>query len=183
MQLFNRLLFALSIIVISWLLMMTIHEFGHILGAKLTGGTINKVVLHPLKISRTDVTPNPHPTVVVWLGPIIGSLIPLMLATIVSTNYHLIKSVSLFFAGFCLIANGAYIGIGSFASIGDCHEMLRTGTPHWMMVGFGITATVTGLYLWHRLGSPSMYFGDHTIISRATSLLAAQLLFHSYWLA
>jgi hypothetical protein len=42
-----------------------------------TGGTVERVVLHPLSISRTDVSPNPHPVAVVWLGPIVGSVVPL----------------------------------------------------------------------------------------------------------
>src|SRR5207249_4106234 len=37
-----------------WLGMMAVHEFGHVLGLWCIGGTVARVVLHPLTISRTD---------------------------------------------------------------------------------------------------------------------------------
>ena len=46
-------------------------------GALATGGTITAVVLHPLTISRTDVSINPRPLLVVWAGPLLGVLLPL----------------------------------------------------------------------------------------------------------
>jgi hypothetical protein len=58
-----------------------------------------------------------------------------------------------FFAGFCLIANGLYIGIGAFDLVGDCGEMLKHGSPIWVLWLFGSIATPLGLLLWHRQGS------------------------------
>jgi hypothetical protein len=57
-----------------------------------------------------------------------------------------------FFAGFCLIANGAYIAAGSFGRVGDCGEMLRHGSAVWQLWLFGAVAVPAGLWLWHRLG-------------------------------
>ena len=57
-----------------------------------------------------------------------------------------------FFAGFCLIANGAYISLGSFDRIGDCGEMLRLDTPIWLLWLFGAATMPAGLWLWHRQG-------------------------------
>jgi hypothetical protein len=51
------ILFAIGL---SWLAMMAIHEFGHVLHALVSGARVERVVLHPLAISRTDVSPNPH---------------------------------------------------------------------------------------------------------------------------
>jgi len=56
--------------------MMAVHEFGHVIGALTSGGVVERVVLYPLTISRTDVSPNPNPSIVVWLGPILGCVIP-----------------------------------------------------------------------------------------------------------
>ena len=42
-----------SAVPLAWLVMMAVHEAGHVLGALLTGGTVKVVVLHPLKISCT----------------------------------------------------------------------------------------------------------------------------------
>jgi hypothetical protein len=57
-----------------------------------------------------------------------------------------------FFAGFCLIANGAYIGIGSLGKIGDAGEMLRHGSPIWLLWLFGAVCSSFGLFLWNGLG-------------------------------
>ena len=57
-----------------------------------------------------------------------------------------------FFAGFCLIANGAYIGVGSFDGVGDCGEMLRHGSVPLHLWVFGAVAVPTGFWLWHRQG-------------------------------
>lgn len=58
-----------------------------------------------------------------------------------------------FFAGFCCIANGAYIGFGSFGEIGDCGEMLRHGSAMWQLWLFGAVFLPLGISLWNRQGS------------------------------
>ena len=149
----HLLLFTVSLVALSWFAMMAVHEAGHVLGAFITGGSIERVVLYPLTISRTDVSPNPHPAIVVWLGPVFGSVLPLAVFAIVPQRLTVLGYMARFFAGFCLIANGTYISIGAFDRVGDCDEMLRTGTPLWAMVAFGAIAVPLGLYLWHGLGS------------------------------
>src|SRR5699024_8091125 len=61
-----------------------------------------------------------------------------------------------FFAGFCCLANGLYIGIGLFDAIGDCGEMLRHGSSSWQLWLFGAMVTPLGFLLWHRQG---IHFG------------------------
>ncbi len=58
------------------------------------------------------------------------------------------------------MANGAYIGIGSFQRIGDCNELLRYGSPMWLLWLFGMLATVLGLWLWK--GAPSYFDPEQT---------------------
>src|SRR6266481_7481753 len=60
-----------------WLAMQVVHELGHVLLAWATKGEVTKVALHPLIISRTDLSENPRPLAVVWGGPILGCLISL----------------------------------------------------------------------------------------------------------
>ncbi|HEV3142599.1 MAG TPA: hypothetical protein VGZ47_01815 [Gemmataceae bacterium] len=141
-----------STVVASWLGMQAVHESGHVLGAWITGGRIARVVLNPLTISRTDVAYNPNPLLVVWAGPVVGVLIPLLFWGLAAGIRLPGTFVLRFFAGFCLIANGVYIGIGSFDSIGDCGEMLRHGSSLWQLWLFGAIAVPAGLLLWHRLG-------------------------------
>ena len=151
--------------------MMAVHETGHVVGALITGGNVVRVVLHPLMISRTDVAPNPHPAVVVWLGPILGCLIPLAVCGVIPRRITLARNVASFFAGFCLVANGAYISIGSFDRVGDCGEMLRTGSPHWVLIAFGVVSASLGLFLWHRLGSLKHFVSNPSVISSRSAYL------------
>ena len=135
-----------------WLAMMAAHELGHIVGAAATGGKVEKVVLHPLTISRTDVSPNPHPLFVAWGGPFVGVFLSLAILLAAKVGRFKWAYLVQFFAGFCLIANGAYIGIGTFGKIGDAGEMLRHGSPMWPLWLFGAVCFPLGLYLWNRLG-------------------------------
>jgi len=133
--------------------MQIVHESGHVLGAWCTGGTVKQVVLHPLTISRTDLTRNPHPLSVVWAGPMFGALAPLAVWGVAAALRLPGTFVLRFFAGFCLIANGAYIAVGSLERIGDCGEMLKHGSQMWHLWLFGLIVTPLGFWLWHRQGT------------------------------
>jgi hypothetical protein len=132
--------------------MQAVHEFGHVVGAWLTGGRIEKIVLYPLTISRTDLAANPRPLIVVWAGPAIGVALPLLIWSLAAVTKLPGAFVLRFFAGFCLIANGAYISGGSFDRIGDCGVMLHYGSPIWQLWLFGAVTAPIGLWLWHRQG-------------------------------
>ena len=151
---------------------MRLHELGHVIGALGTGGSVTRVVLYPLTISRTDVSPNPHPGFVVWLGPVVGCLLPLSFVALVPRRFVTVRNIARFFAGFCLIANGAYISIGSFDHVGDCGEMLRTGSPIWIMWIFGAATVLLGLVMWHRLGSLGSFMNNPAIIKPGMAILA-----------
>jgi hypothetical protein len=169
MQRLYQILFVASVLGVSWLAMMAAHELGHVIGAVITHGHVTCVVLHPMSISRTDVQPNPHPAVVVWMGPMIGCLLPFGLQLLIPAHMKILRNSATFFAGFCLLANGAYIAVGSFDRVGDCGEMLRTGTPLWLMITFGVVAILSGLLLWHRLGSLKQFLASPGIITPGTA--------------
>jgi hypothetical protein len=139
-------------ILASWLGMQAVHELGHVLGAWASGGHVDRVVLHPLTISRTDVSPNPSPLLVVWAGPVLGAALPLLACGIAAGLRMPGAFILRFFAGFCLVANGAYLGIGSLWEIGDSGDMLRHGASMWQLWLFGAAAIPLGLGLWHRQG-------------------------------
>ncbi len=140
----------------AWLGMQAVHEFGHVLGAWLTGGRVERVVLHPLTLSHTDLAHDPSPFVVVWAGPVAGVLVPLVLWGSAAAGRMPGAFVLRFFAGFCLVANGAYIAAGSIAGVGDGCQMLRHGSAVWPMWLFGAVTVPAGLWLWHRQG---LHFG------------------------
>lgn len=152
MKRLHQVVLIVSTLAFSWLAMMAVHEAGHVLGALLTGGTVARVVLRPLTISRTDLATNPEPLFVVWAGPVFGVLAPLIawigaqLARL--PGWYLGR----FFAGFCLIANGAYLGVGSFDGVGDAGDLLRHGASIWQLWLFGAVCVPLGFLLWHRLG-------------------------------
>lgn len=145
-----------STIGLSWLGMMVVHEAGHVAAGWLTGGSVSRVVLHPLAISRTDLSHNPRPLIVAWAGPALGVCAPLLAwlawRSLHWPGAHLLR----FFAGFCFLANGAYLGFGSFDGVGDAGDLLKHGALPWQLWLFGAVCCPSGLALWHRLGP---YFG------------------------
>jgi hypothetical protein len=148
-----------SIVPLAWLGMMAVHELGHVVGAWWTGGVVARVVLHPLAISRTDLEHNPRPRFVAWSGPVVGVLIPLVAWALAALCRLPGSYLARFFAGFCLIANGSYIGLGSFEHVGDAGDLLRHGVPIAQLWAFGAVTVPLGLLLWHRLG-PSFGLGS-----------------------
>jgi hypothetical protein len=141
-----------TFIAFSWLAMQAVHECGHVLAAVATGGEIQKVVLHPLALSRTDVTPNPHPLLVVWAGPVFGSVVPLgawALAKFLGWSHIFLWR---FFAGFCLVSNGVYLVGGSFARGADPGDLMRLGMSQAVLISVGLVGAVSGFWLWHRQG-------------------------------
>jgi len=178
---FFQVLLIVTFLPLCWLGMMAVHELGHVAAAIASGGSVTKVVLHPMTLSRTDVGLNPHPRFVVWAGPIVGVAIPLALWGLGRLANLRWRYLLRFFAGFCLIANGAYIGVGSFDRAGDAGDMLRGGSPAWPLWLFGLAAVPIGLMLWNGLGR---YFGlgkapekvDRRDACAAACLLAVVLL-------
>lgn len=187
-------LLVASTLGLSWLLVQVVHEFGHVLHAWVSGGTVVRVVLQPLEISRTDVSPNPHPQFVAWGGAVWGCLIPLGGLAVVRLaegqyrrrltprdEVHLAERdvygphsigpglaawLATFFAGFCLIANGGYLAIGLLDGIGDAGDLLAHGAPAWLLIAFGAVTIPGGLWLWHQLGPRMGLASPSRLVSR-----------------
>lgn len=148
----SRAVLILGVVVGSWLGMQAVHELGHVAAAWATGGRVERVVLHPLTISRTDLGHNPQPLIVAWSGPVVGAVLPLF-AWVVATWCRLRAAfVWRFFAGFCLVANGLYVGLGSFSQVGDCGDILKNGSEPWHLWVFGLVTVPAGIWLWHAQG-------------------------------
>ncbi len=144
---FYQLTLIASILCLSWLGMMIVHELGHVLAAWMSGERVLKVVLHPLVISRTDTSHEKHPLLVIWGGAVLGSLIPVCVWVLVKTCRLRFVYVFQFFAGFSLIANGCYLGVGSFFHVGDAGDLTRYGCPRWLMLLFGLVCMPICLFL------------------------------------
>ncbi len=161
---------------LAWLGMQIVHECGHALFGWLTGGEVRRVVLHPLTISRTDLAANPHPLVVCWAGPVFGSIAPVLLWLVARTTNWSGKFWLRFFAGFCLIANGAYLAVGSFDGIGDAGDLLKYGSPIWLLWLFGAVTISAGLRLWHGLGQSFGLGPQSTAVRWPAALIVAGVL-------
>jgi hypothetical protein len=148
----HQLVLIGSTLAFSWLAMQAVHELGHVAGAMLSGGRVAQVILHPATISQTRLAENPHPQFVAWMGPIVGVMMPaaaLLAARIAKwRTWYLFQ----FFAGFCFVANGAYLALGSIEGIGDAGDLLDHGAAPVLLWLFGLVTIPTGLWLWHGLG-------------------------------
>ena len=152
MRLPVRLLIAPVALYASWLGMMAVHELGHVIHARLSGGVVEAVHVPLARFSVTTYTVNPRPRFVAWGGVLWGSVLPIIacaIARLASMPGHRWLQ---FFAGFCLVANGAYLGVGWAMRVGDAHDLVGLGESKALMCAFGIVAVTAGLYLWHALG-------------------------------
>lgn len=161
-------------LVACWLGMQAVHEAGHVLGGVVTGARVERVVLHPLTISRTDVVENRHPLFVTWMGPLFGVAAPLAAWGVAAMTRMPVAFLLRFFAGFCLIANGGYLAFGALQRIGDCQVLLARGAPIGSLFLFGAVAMPLGLFLWNGTGAD---FGigpkAQPIDRRLTAIVAA----------
>lgn len=145
-----RLLTLVFVMAAGWYAMQGLHEAGHVLGAWCSGGRVSAVHLPLFGFSRTALSANPHPLLVVWAGPLAGCLLPLSLWRVLRRSR--VAWAMHFFAGFCLLANGVYLGLGWIDPVGDTGDILREGGAVWQMVLFGVVASASGLWVWHKLG-------------------------------
>ncbi|HJT33568.1 MAG TPA: M50 family metallopeptidase [Pirellulales bacterium] len=140
----------------AWLAMIALHEFGHVLHASISGGQVTEIELPPRGLGHTRVGLNPHPLFVAWGGACWGCSLPLLIWLGVRRWTERYLPLATFFAGMCLIANGAYLAAGGFIGASndadDAHELLRHGAAHGQLLVLGIPAVLAGLWLWHGLG-------------------------------
>ncbi len=145
--------FLVSATLTSWYMMMLVHEFGHVLGAWLSSGSVADIVWHPLKFSRTDLSRNPNPMFVVLAGPAVGSALPALVWLVLRTCRSRWHAFARGFAGFCLVANGAYLATAIVLPVGDTEDLVRLGAPSWLIALSGLMLLAGGLACWNGLRS------------------------------
>lgn len=150
--------FILLFLLACWFGMQIAHESGHVLAAWMSGATVERVVLLPL--SRTDTNNVEHPLFVYGAGAVFGGVFPVLLwlAVLRSRIAYLFR----FFAGFCLIANGAYIGC-DFSTLGstDAGMLIEHGASRVVLALFGLICVTGGLFLWH--GQSRFFFPNREV--------------------
>jgi hypothetical protein len=173
-----RAIYGAGSLLLSWLLMQAVHEAGHVVAGWMVDDRVEKLVLHPLAISRTDLVPGNNPLLTTAAGPVVGVVVPLLVWALSVVINSPIRHWLRFFAGFCLIANGAYLGWAMIEPVGDADVLVRHGAPVWSLGLFGLIAAPVGLYLWNGLG-PQFGWGPtaREITAReAASVMAALIL-------
>jgi hypothetical protein len=171
----RRLLLIANTLIASWLGMQAVHELGHVVGAFGTGGRVERVVLDPLSLSRTDLADNPSPLAVAWTGPLVGVFLPVAIWTLAAAMKLPLRYLVRFFAGFCLVANGVYIGSGAFGRMGDTDTMLRHGSSEWHLALFGALTVPLGFWLWHREGTHFGLGPDRREVSVAATIVTTAI--------
>jgi hypothetical protein len=112
------------------------------------------IVLHPLLFSRTDFAENPRPLFVAWGGAWWGIVIPVLIWVIFRRFFKRYSFLAAFFAGFCLIANGAYLAGGSLFLGGgdDAGVIVQHSGERWQLLLYGLPTVAAGLWFWNGLG-------------------------------
>lgn len=151
-----QVILLVSTLALSWLAMMATHELGHVFHAWVTGGTVAHVSFPLIGFSQTHLSDNPSPHFVAWGGALWGCVIPLIVLGVAVVTKVRLRFVIRFVAGFCLVANGVYLAAGSFIGAGDAGDLMRLGSPQWVLLCFGAIVIPLGLSLWNGLG---MAFG------------------------
>lgn len=131
--------FALLLLV-SWCVMVTTHEAGHILAGCACGGELVDYELRPWKLPHSYFNPDPHPLITVWAGPVLGVLLPISVALIVR------KQVMWLIADFCLIANGSYLAAAWFSGdrLLDTQRLIDAGAPAWSIATYIVATCLIG---------------------------------------
>ncbi|MGL6196180.1 MAG: M50 family metallopeptidase [Thermoguttaceae bacterium] len=145
-----RYVLAVSVLAFCWFSMQVLHEFGHCVAAWLCGGKVERIVLHPMTFSRTDLLENPSPIFTLLGGVIGGVMIPLAVLGVWKMINLPALHVARFWTGFCFIANGAYVGF-DFSTTGptDAGELISHGVNRLFLVLLGSVFVSFGLLLWN----------------------------------
>jgi hypothetical protein len=115
----------------SWIVMTVTHELGHIVGGWMGGAELQALDLSPWRLPYSVHSPDPHPKLTLWCGPLVGVLVPMAVALTVRHRYVR------FVADFCVLANGVYL-LGAWLSgdrFLDTPRMLEAGVhPAWIVL-------------------------------------------------
>lgn len=139
------------LLVASWAVMTFTHECGHIVGGMIAGATLTAFDLAPWRMPYSLHSPDPHPLVTLWAGPLLGVAVPLTAAAIIRSRW------AWFIADFCLIANGGYLAIAWLSGdrFLDTPRLIAAGAPPASIVVYCILTIGFG-YAWFR--SDCTYF-------------------------
>jgi len=134
------LLVLCCLLVASWCVMTFTHELGHLVGGWCSGATLTQFELRPWRLPYSFFEPDPHPLVTLWAGPILGAVVPVLIACVVRRTW------AWFIAHFCLLANGTYLAVSWFSGDSqlDTTKLLRHGAHPLPIVLYCVVTIVVG---------------------------------------
>ena len=129
-----------ALLLVSWCVMATVHEVGHLLGGWACGGTLREAELRPWHLPHSRFSPDPHPLVTLWSGPLLGILLPMALAAILRQRW------AWFIANFCLLANGLYLALAWMTGdkLLDTARLFSEGASAWSVALFCVATIGIG---------------------------------------
>lgn len=134
-----------ALILASWVVMTFTHELGHIIGGACCGATLTEFDLAPWRLPYSLHSPDPHPLVTLWAGPLLGIGIPLVAAALIGKRW------AWFIADFCLMANGGYLALAWLSGdrFLDTPRLLDAGAHPATIVLYCVLSIGLG-YTWFR---------------------------------
>ncbi|MEO1617627.1 MAG: hypothetical protein AAFV88_17385 [Planctomycetota bacterium] len=129
-----------ALLLASWCVMTLTHECGHLVGGACCGATLKEAELAPWRLPYSLHSPDPHPQITLWCGPILGVLIPVSLAWLIH------RDSAWFIADFCVLANGSYLTLSWISGdrFLDAPRMLAAGTPAWLLASYCVITVSVG---------------------------------------
>jgi len=155
----------------AWIVMTVCHELGHVLAGLLTGANLQELEIRPWHLPHSIIIAGDNPLLTLWAGPILGSLLPILVAAIVR------RPAVTFVAWFCLLANGSYLLLGYFSGDDqlDSIRLLGAGARPAEVLGPSLVAMLIG-YLCFRRACIELLAGQTAIGSwRSLRLSTAAL--------
>ena len=137
-----RVLVFAALLAASWCVMTFVHESGHVLCGWIGGGKLQEADLTPWSLPYSRFEPDPHPLLTLWGGPVIGVLVPVIVAAVARQRWLW------FIAYFCLLANGAYLAAAwiSGERFLDTPRLLHHGAHPASIAAFCVATIVAGYY-------------------------------------
>ncbi|QDT59598.1 hypothetical protein SV7mr_21070 [Stieleria bergensis] len=129
-----------GLLVVSYCVMTFTHELGHLIGGCCGGGKLLSADLAPWRLPYSLFRPDPFPKLTLWSGPILGVLIPLLIA------WPLGKPWAWLIAHFCVLANGCYLAIAAFTGdpLLDTARLLNSGVHPLLIAAFCVITIPCG---------------------------------------
>ncbi|XZE52044.1 hypothetical protein SH139x_003722 [Planctomycetaceae bacterium SH139] len=150
-QVIKRIIRFVVLLAASWVVMTFTHEIGHIIGGLACGATLTDYDLVPWRMPFSLHSPDPHPLITLWAGPLVGVATPAVLAALSRQRW------AWFIADFCLLANGCYLALAwvSGDRLLDTPRLLAAGAHPATIMLYCLFTIGTG-YTWFR--SDCIYF-------------------------